>query len=127
MAGVLATIALLATTPSGLALLTGNDFRSDVNHAWFVFFGLAWATLLLAVVHGPAALRRPFKSAAMQWAGRVSFSAYLLHMPVLDWTTRALGLDGIAAVSVFLAMTALVSWASWWLIERPLQRVRWRS
>mgnify|MGYP006175339431 CR=1 FL=1 len=41
------------------AALAGTPADYDFNHRWFVFFGLAWSALLLAVLHGPRWLRRP--------------------------------------------------------------------
>jgi len=126
-AGVLAVVALFASIPAVPALLGLMPFTPGLNHRWFAFFGLTWAVLLLAVVHGPAWLRRPFEWRPLRALGWVSFSAYLWHMPVLAAVTGPLGLQGGAALLVFSLGTALVSWASWRAFERPLQAVRWRA
>lgn len=59
--------------------------------------------------------------------GWISFSAYLWHMPVLAAVTGPLGLAGWPALLAFAMGTALVSWASWRVFERPLRGVRWRG
>lgn len=123
--GVGAFLALAATVPAVPAALGLLPFTPDLNHRWFAFFGVAWSALLLAVVHGPASIRRPFEARPMRWLGWVSFSAYLWHMPVLAAVTGPMGLGGVPALAVFVVLTGLVSWASWRLVERPLQRVRW--
>lgn len=123
--GLLALLTLVATVPAVAAVLGGGAFQADLNHRWFAFFALAWSAVLLAVVHGPAWLRRPFEWRVLRWLGWVSFSAYLWHMPVLAAVTGPLAIRGWAAVGVFSVATALVSWASWRWIERPLQGVRW--
>lgn len=123
--GIAAVLALVATVPAVAAVISGSTFQADLNHRWFAFFAVVWSALLLAVVHGPAWLRRPFEWRALRWLGWVSFSAYLWHMPVLAAVTGPLALRGWAAVGVFSVATALVSWASWRWIERPLQGVRW--
>ena len=124
--GAASLLALLATVPAVAAALGVVPFTADLNHRWFVFFALAWSGLLLALVHGGALLRRPFEWAPMRALGWVSFSAYLWHMPVLAAVTGPLGLRGGMALLVFTLATALVSWASWRALERPLQGVRWR-
>lgn len=123
--GIASILALVATVPAVAAAIAGGPFQADLNHRWFAFFALAWSALLLAVVHGPSWLRRPFEWRPMRWLGWVSFSAYLWHMPVLAAVTGPMGLGGVPALAVFVVLTALVSWASWRLVERPLQRVRW--
>jgi peptidoglycan/LPS O-acetylase OafA/YrhL len=123
--GALALLAFVATVPAVAAAIGGGAFQADLNHRWFAFFAVAWSALLLAVVHGPARLRRPFEWRPLRWLGWVSFSAYLWHMPVLAAVTGPMGLAGAPALAVFAVSTALVSWASWRLVERPLQRVRW--
>ncbi len=125
MLGAMSVLALLATVPAIAAALGAVPFTPDLNHRWFAFFAIAWSGLLLAVVHGGALLRRPFEWLPMRALGWVSFSAYLWHMPVLAAVTGPLGLEGAPALAVFAVLTAAVSWASWWLVERPLQRVRW--
>jgi peptidoglycan/LPS O-acetylase OafA/YrhL len=125
LAGTVALVALVATVPGVAAAFGVVPFTPDLNHRWFVFFAVAWGALLLAVVHGPPWLRRPFEWGPMRGLGWVSFSAYLWHMPVLAAVTGPLGLTGTAALAAFVAMTALVSWGSWRWIERPLQGVRW--
>lgn len=123
--GLAALLALAATVPAVPAALCVLPFTPDLNHRWFAFFGVSWSALLLAVVHGPAFVRRPFEARPMRWLGWVSFSAYLWHMPVLAAVTGPMGLGGVPALAAFAVLTALVSWASWRLVERPLQRVRW--
>lgn len=126
-AGALALLALVATVPAVMAALGAEPFRPDLNHRWFAFFAISWSVLLLAVVHGPAWLRAPFEAWSMRALGWASFSAYLWHMPVLAAVTGPLGLSGAYALVAFTLGTLGVSWASWRLIERPLQGVRWRA
>lgn len=126
LAGVLAVLALIASMPAVPALLGLMPFTPDLNHRWFAFFGLAWASLLLVVVHGPAGWRRPFEWKPLRVLGWLSFSVYLWHMPVLAAVTGPLALSGLPALAVFAFGTALVSWASWRAFERPFQSVRWR-
>jgi peptidoglycan/LPS O-acetylase OafA/YrhL len=127
VAGGVALAAIAATTPPAWAALSGAALDSRLNHQWFVFFGLAWATLLLAVLRGPGWLRRPFASVPLRLAGAVSFSAYLWHLPVMA-AMRWLGVDRWPGGGLWtlLAITA-VSMASYLAIERPWRDVRLRG
>lgn len=123
--GLLAVAALVSTVPVAWAVLAGTPVDYSFNHRWFVFFGLAWSALLLAVLHGPRWLRRPFAWAPARWVGVVSFSAYLWHMPVLD-LMRAHGLAGWPAPGWCALLAALVvAGVSFLLFERPWRELRW--
>ncbi len=123
-AGVLALVAFAATLPVAWARLTGTAVRPDLGHQWFLFFGVLWSVLLLAILHGPAWLRRPFAHPALRLVGVVSFSAYLWHMPILDFATRHLAARGAAAGWAVLATALAAAGASWWCLERPWRGVR---
>ena len=64
--------------------------------------------------------------------GKISYSGYLLHVLVIDFTRRWLsffGLDETSAFlqfAIFLALLLPVSWASFNIIERPFLRFRRR-
>lgn len=124
VAGLVALAAVAVTVPTAWAALTGDPLDRRVNHHWFLFFGIAWSLVLLAVLHGPSWLRGIFASAPMRIVGVVSFSAYLWHMPVLD-LSLALGVrDWPGATAWVLVAILLVSMASFLLIERPWRDVR---
>lgn len=122
--GLVAIAALLLTVPVAWAALAGTPVDYGFNHRWFVFFGLAWSALLLAVLHGPRWLRRPFASAPARWVGVVSFSAYLWHMPVLD-LLRAHGLATWPLPALWALLVALaVAGLSFLVFERPWRDLR---
>ncbi|MFN3842948.1 MAG: acyltransferase family protein [Rehaibacterium terrae] len=125
LVGIVSLIAFLATMPVTWQLWTDGGFQPTLNHRWFPFFGVLWAALLLAVMFGPGWLRSPFAHPLMRTWGVVSFSAYLWHMPLLDWMRawQPAVPEWLMAWG-FLAATLLVSLGSWALFERPWQRVR---
>ena len=123
-AGAVGLLAIAATMPPAWAALTGAAFDQRLNHQWFVFFGLAWATVLLAVLRGPDWLRRPFCSVPLRLAGVVSFSAYLWHLPVMA-AMRWLGIaDWPGGGWWTLLAIAVAAMASYLAIERPWRDVR---
>ena len=122
--GGAAALACVLSIPQVWAWLGGQAADGSLNHRWFLFFGLAWSVLVLAVLHGPAWMRRPFAWAPARLLGVVSFSAYLWHMPVLDGL-RLAGVDAwpLAAL-VVLAAAVAVAMVSYLLFERPWRDVR---
>lgn len=123
--GVIGLAACVLAVPAVWASVSGRAFDPAVSHTWFVWFGVAWSLLLLAVLHGPSWLRAPFASAPLRLIGVVSFSAYLWHMPVLDGL-RALGVERWPwlAPGLVLAVAVAVSMVSFLLFERPWREIR---
>lgn len=84
---------------------------------------LGAAGLVFAAI-GVRPLRSALESRATQWLGKVSFSLYLVHMPILATLTFVLGDDRwwlVAILTVPLAL--LVAWGFHWAIERPSHRL----
>ncbi len=111
--------------PAVWAGLADTDFDPALNHGWFLAHGLAWGGLLLALLRGPAWLRKPFASAPLRLVGVVSFSAYLWHMPVLDYVmATGAGRVPVLAPVLVLAITLALSMLSFLLLERPWRELR---
>ena len=127
LVGVAALGAFVATLPEVWAWLTGSAARPDLGHRWFLFFGLLWSALLLAVLHGPGWLRRPFAHPALRLVGVISFSAYLWHMPILDYVRTHAGVQGALAGWLAFAAALVAAALSWWWLERPWRGVRLRA
>ena len=124
MVGVSALLACVLTVPQVWAWLTGQGANAALNHRWFLFFGVVWSLLLLAVLHGPGWLRAPFAWAPARLLGVVSFSAYLWHMPVLDGLLRVGVAQWPGSALVVLAAALAVAMVSYLLFERPWRDVR---
>jgi peptidoglycan/LPS O-acetylase OafA/YrhL len=84
--------------------------------------GLVLSTIVVPFVRGA------LESQGFQWLGRVSFSLYLVHVPIIATLAFLLG-DGnwllVAALTVPIAL--LIAWGFHWLIERPSHRLARRS
>lgn len=124
--GVLAALAFAATVPVAWAWLSATPPRPELGHQWFLFFGVLWSALVLGVLHGPGWLRRPFAHPVLRLVGVVSFSAYLWHMPILDFAIRH-GARGMLAGWGVLALALAAAALSWWWLERPWRGVRLRA
>ena len=127
LAGLAALAAFIVTLPQVWAWLTGTPVRPDLGHRWFLFFGVLWSVLLLAVLHGPGWLRRPFSARPIRLVGVVSFSAYLWHMPVLDFVKAHSPLTGALPGWIALSASLALAACSWWWLERPWRGVRLRK
>ncbi len=88
---------------AGLACMALFSMASDIA-------AYAGSALLIVLAQQPGALRQALRTAPLLWLGRVSFSLYLVHVPVLVATLHALhgALDplAVAAIGSVLALPA---------------------
>ena len=95
---------------------------------WHVLEAALWACVVLALLFASRATRALLANRALEWVGRISYSVYLVHLPVLffvlypqiargrpeAWDARSLAWLGLALV-LCLALSA----ASYRFVERP--------
>jgi peptidoglycan/LPS O-acetylase OafA/YrhL len=88
---------------------------------------LGAAGLVLTAIGVPF-LRRALDSRPSQWLGRVSFSLYLIHVPILATLTFLLGDDKWWLVALLtLPLALLTAWGFHHAVERPSHRLARRT
>ena len=88
-----------------------------------LFYAILWSIFLYMALHAGGWLRSLLTSRFLVFMGRISFSVYLLHFPILRICHKlAPGSRWVGALAfVFIIGLATVSYR---LIERPLSRIR---
>lgn len=81
--------------------------------------GLTFALFLLAAVEGRAVLAAFFRLAPLRFLGVISFSMYLLHMPVTEELRRSLPWDALGKTLAVVVAAAALSTLSYLVIEYP--------
>jgi peptidoglycan/LPS O-acetylase OafA/YrhL len=84
---------------------------------------LAWSIFLFSHLHGVGILRRGFSLRVLRYLGFVSYSAYLWHR-LIQGEIKDLPLSPSLFIPLFLLVVLAVASVSYFLIERPLSRVR---
>ena len=83
----------------------------------------AFAALILLAAHGDNPVAAALTRGPVQFLGRVSFSFYMVHWPIiflwLHWSRGAA--PAVSLVAVF-ALTTGVAWACYRVLEQPAQR-----
>lgn len=91
-----------------------------------LLFGLAAfgaVGVIVVVLAWPAAARR-CEGPIAQWLGGISFSLYLIHVPILATLAYAFGADGWPwAVAVGVPLSIVAAWGFWFAVERPAHRL----
>lgn len=114
---------------TGTLMLTGygmayeSNIRSQLVLSalqGFVFVGAA--LLVFVAAFSPWAVGF-LESRPIQWLGRISFSLYLVHVPIILFSSFAVGGNGWAAVVLLgLPLTLAIAQLFYWLIEGPAHR-----
>lgn len=98
-----------------LGIMSSGVWSSPV----YMFFMPAF---LLATLYSPLA-GKVLGNPVARFAGAISYSAYLLHMPVMHEVLHFYPHLTLSGLAVFLVATTIVAWASYRLVENPLRRL----
>lgn len=124
-----------AGTLAGLALIAGSVM---VYGPMTVFPGMAalWPCLGAALVirlgsgatEKPALVSRLLALPPVAWTGRISYSLYLVHWPVLVLSAYLLGRKlSLTETLIALAVCFFLAWLMYRFVETPLRRGRWKA
>jgi peptidoglycan/LPS O-acetylase OafA/YrhL len=123
--------ALGVATVIGLVSVTAT---AATPPSWVWDGGLVVAALGAALVitgsirapGGPVALALSLPP--VRWLGRVSYSLYLWHWPVIDLVSPStIGLSGVDLLAVRFGLMAGITCASYYLVEQPIRRRQWTT
>jgi peptidoglycan/LPS O-acetylase OafA/YrhL len=120
----LALFALILTTvPSAARALYGvSIFHS---YTYTAAYGLTWALILYQALYHEVALSALGRWKPLRYLGTLSFSIYLLHLPVLSLCQALLPKPWV--MPAFVAGTLLASILTFTFVERPMAQIKFRS
>ena len=112
-----------------VAILSGPHFGALLNHGeprdlfpdTPYLQGPFWCAFLLCAVRSSGAIARVLESKALRFVGQISFSLYLLHMPIIK-TLDAAQVLGVVRTPLFFAGAFLAATLAHYSIEAPLMR-----
>lgn len=89
------------------------------------YTALAVAGAVLALRYLPEShIEKSLSNAPLRWLGGISFSLYLVHMPLfIFWRIMLLGEMSVADELIALALSLPLGWLFWWCIEK--RRTAW--
>jgi peptidoglycan/LPS O-acetylase OafA/YrhL len=111
---------------AGLILLVAGSFFYDDK---MVFPGYAallpvfgTSALLFGAGSGSVA-NKILRLGSMQWIGKISYSLYLVHWPIICLVSLMFSMSTIKYQATVLAIGIVVAWFSWRMIETPFRRM----
>lgn len=111
---------------AGLCLADANKFPIP----WVILPVVGTAGLLFFLISLPVesgiavAMHRFLASMPMVYIGRLSYSLYLWHWPVIVLAKWTVGLEGVANKLACVFLILCLTLASYYLVEQPLRRLR---
>ena len=112
-----------------LIILTmiATDFASPIMHeGGFTILAATTALLLINLVSGQAgSFKRLMETKPLVWVGKISYGLYLWHYPMFKWVKYA-NAPWPVKLTLALFATFAVASVSFYLIERPLLRLKQR-
>ncbi len=98
----------------------------DFRHGMLLVVALASAAVIAPIaLDQNGVVARMLSVKPLVWLGAISYGVYLWHWPVfLLLNGERTGWSGLELFVVRCAVTVLLAFASWWLVEQPIRR--WR-
>jgi len=127
-AGLICVLFIIISIPSiyRFLFLTPDQKYPLSDSIYYLPYAIVWSVILLAAKYGSFhVLKSFFEITAIRFLGIVSFSAYLFHVLILNFVEmKKLHIPNYIQFYVFLLLASLISFLSYVLIERNLQKVR---
>jgi len=92
---------------------------------WAALPVLGTALVIAAGTGGGQRGLAPLRNPVMAYLGRISYSLYLWHFPVIVFATALLGAGSLVFVVTASLATAVLAVASFHLVEDPIRRSTW--
>jgi peptidoglycan/LPS O-acetylase OafA/YrhL len=116
-------VAVLAWQVVELSFLDGRTYRWGMT-ATAIAGGVIVAG---AALRAPSPLRPVIELAPVAFLGRISYSVYLWHLPIIEEVSRRADGDIVRVAVISIPLTFAVGAVSYALIERPLMSAGGRA
>jgi peptidoglycan/LPS O-acetylase OafA/YrhL len=107
----------------GFGFLKESTDSFSVQAVWFPVIGSVLYIAAIVRSDGNAYVARLLSNRPMVWIGKLSYSLYLWHWPVIVIQRWTIGLDGPLRVSVAIAITILLATTSYYVVEGISRRI----
>lgn len=115
-AGLAAGVALIAT------MVLARDSATFLGRGGLAFAALLSTVVLIPVSQWRGPLGRALEAPPLVWLGRLSYSVYLWHVPVIAvLSPQRTGWSGWELATLRIAATVALSIASYRLVEQPVR------
>ena len=119
---IISFLSFLVLIPAFFNLIFDQNISNTRFHNSFILFAVLSVSLTLSLVHGDGVVKKVMESKIFTFWGKVSFSAYLLHLIVLRFDFFFSDNSALNLL-LFFILTALISFVSYRYLELPLSKI----
>jgi len=115
-----------AAGAAGLAMLVGVILAYDEGVAFpglRALFPVAASVLLIVSAGAGGPVSSLLSSAPFTFVGKISYSVYLVHWPLVCLTATFLSLQPLPSKVGIFALSLLLGWLSWRYVESPFRKM----
>ncbi len=129
--GYLFALLILLSFPfcinSILSILGYEKMKQGFTHRWMFYlpYGIAWSTILFCTKHRIGYFASIFEWLPLRFLGTISFSLYLIHIPILKFVAFDLNLPSPVKLMTFLLISILSATITYLLVEYPISKINW--
>ena len=98
----------------------------QTSHVVSTFMAVFGSALLIMAGAYPSALSRILGATKLQFVGKLSYSLYLWHWPIICFAIWTVGINWVS-IPFILVLTLLFSLLSYYFVEEPARRSGWYS
>ena len=124
--GILSISIIFILTPSFWEFLFPHYNYFFHKPIFYLLFAVLWGIVLISARAG-GLLNKIFEFKFLRFIGIISFSAYLIHIPILRLITLIDYVPQNYKFYIFIFLTLLFSSISYLLIEKPLSLIRYNN
>lgn len=116
--GTFCFLVVILTIPYFFNAITGENMNF-LRPLFYVPYSVCWGIVLLAAKYGNGFIKWVLELKLLRFFGVVSYSIYLLHLPILVYINSDTTIPDWAKIYFFFGATVLLSSVTYVLIERP--------
>jgi peptidoglycan/LPS O-acetylase OafA/YrhL len=114
--------------PSYLFYFLDFEYHFEDDYSFHLIHGLFWAIILFSVKNIDSNVFRFFSSKFMMIIGKISFSIYLFHIPILGFCiSNKIGIPFEFKLISFAFLLLIFCVNSFFLFELPISRIRFKK
>lgn len=120
---ILSCLVIILTIPTFFQFLTGYRINF-IRPLFSVPYSLCWALILLSSKYGTGPIKWFFELKFLRFFGVISYSVYLLHIPVLTYLDYNTHIPDSAKIYIFFAAITLIGFVTYLCVERPFLKMK---
>jgi peptidoglycan/LPS O-acetylase OafA/YrhL len=118
LAGILCFVLIILSIPSVFYGFTGMEFNF-LRPLLYVPYAVLWCLILLSAKYGSGLIKRFLELKLLRFFGKISYSMYLLHLPILLYLNENYDVPDWSKIYLFFGGTIICSTITFLCIERP--------